>query len=430
MCKSAAEGGLRCAAHLKSELINHKHNETWEVIKSAAENGTPFEEPELSEADKLKIRMRSSLDVEHADYAEQLAQANASLNAEYSKYDLALSTKDPNEVARYLYESSPVVLQSRADLAKAKRAYDTRIAEIDYNAKAQQESGISREEPHTPSAKQKFREAIEAHRNTLRNSLRVEDALMKQMRQAEASGDTPSYDQNLAAKFRESQEEVIQAEREVRWAKQDLEVAEDYDRRNYFAVFNPEGEREKAKSQYRSIQKAILEETSRERKYAVLNAPFALAGYKKGNPDSMRFSNGPLKGTFPNAIAQGRAQVAEFTGAKEKSLKLAEKKLTREVTRSKIAQTNEFREYKNNVFPGTERGKAYKEKDAKLQREYKLTETYEDFLSQKRDAALAEGKPVGALEAEINEVRSRRALHVMTMKNNYARSLVATEQSA
>lgn len=433
MCKSAAEGGLRCAAHLKSEIANHKHNEAWEVIKSAAENGTPFAEPEVTEDEKLKIRTKARLDAEHTDYAEQLAQANASLNAEYNKYDLALSSKDANEVARHLYETSDAVVQSRTDLAKAKRAYDTRMIEIDYNAKAQAESGVAPEEAHTPQALAKFTAAKKAYDEANKESLRAEDKWMAQMREADAMiaedkeengfSDEDYYDHNLSQLSSEAHEKFVQAERELRWAKQDLDVAEDYDRRNYFAVFNPEAEREKAKKQYRNIKTAILEKTAAERKIAVAAAPFALASYKKGNPDTMRFTQGPLKGKFPDAIAKTKEQVTALTAEKDKSLRLAEKKITREVSRAKIAETPEFASYKAEVFPKTERGIAYEAKGAKLHREYRLTETYEEHLVQKRDAAVAAGQSGEAFDAEINEVKGRRALHVMTTKNNYARSL-------
>lgn len=435
MCKSAAEGGLRCAAHLKSEIANHNHNEAWEVIKSAAENGTPFAEPEVTPDEKLKIRTKASLDAEHTDYAERLAEANAALNAEYSKYDLALSTRDKNEVARYLHENSDVVLQSRADLAKAKRAFDTRMIEIDYNAKAQAESGVKPEEAHTPQAFEKFTSAKKAYDEANRESLRAEDKWMAQMREADAmaaederehgSSDDDYYDHNLSKLSSEAHEKFVQAERELRWAKQDLDVAEDYDRRNYYAVFNPEAEREKAKKQYRDIKTAILAKTSAERKRAIESAPFALAAYRKGNPDTMRFESGPLRGKFPDAIAKGKEQVSSLSENKEKSLRLAEKKITREVSRAKIAGTPEFASYKAEVFPKTERGVAYEAKGAKLHREYRLTETYEEHLVQKRDAAVAAGQSGEAWDAEINEVKGRRALHVMTVKNNHARSLMS-----
>jgi hypothetical protein len=435
MCKSAAEGGLRCAAHLKSEIVNHKHNEAWEVIKSAAENGTPFAEPEITEEEKLKIKTKARLDAEHTEYAEKLAEANAGLNAEYRKYDLALSTRDKNEVARYLYESSDAVIQSRSDLAKAKRAFDTRIVEIDYNAKAQAESGVAPEEAHTPQAMEKFSAAKKAYDEANKESLRAEDKWMAQMREADAMSaqdqkengysDEDYYDQNLSKLSSEAHEKFVQAERELRWAKQDLDVAEDYDRRNYHAVFNPEAEREKAKKQYRDIKAAILTKTSAERKRAIEAAPFALAAYRKGNPDTMRFESGPLRGKFPDAIAKGKSQVSELVEGKEKSLRLAEKKITREVSRAKIAETPEFASYQTEVFPGTERGVAYVAKGAKLHREYRLTETYEEHLVQKRDAAVAAGESGEAWDAEITEVKGRRALHVTATKNNYARSLVS-----
>lgn len=423
MCKSAAEGGLRCAAHLESELANHKHNEAWEIIKSASENGTAFAEPELTPEERGKIKTKARLDVEHAKQAEELAYSTAQLNAELTKYDFVLSTKDQSQVARYLFETSEAYLQSQKDLARATKAYNTRLIEIDYNAKAQQDSGVSPEPARSPEALAKLAIARKAYDDANREALRAEDSLMAQMRQAEASKEE-AYDQNLSQASRKAHDKFVEAERELRWAKQDADTAEDYDRRNFFAVFNPDLEREKAKKQFKQIRTAILEKTALERKKAMQMAPLALKDYRKGDSSSMRFTQGPLKGKFPDSIQKHQDAVTEVSAAKEKAEKLAEKRLTRETSRLKISSTAEFQEFKETTFPGTERGQAYLARGEKLKREYRLTETYENKLAAKRDALIAEGKPGEAYDAEIKNIRERRALHVTAIKNQYAKSLL------
>lgn len=394
MCNSIADGGLRCAAHLESAIATHEENYKWEVIKAANDAGVSFDDVELTQQESERSVRSTYAEIAKNPASREASLALVELNHEKNKYAFALETRDETEVARYLYENSDVAIKSKTDLARAKKLYTTRLAEIDYNEKAQKESGVKVEGSKVPDAEAKLEEARE-HLDNIEAGIVMASA-----------GDTDS------------------ANYDVHEAERNLAKAKEWDRTNFHAVFNADKEREKAESEYKSAQRRILNSSHVARNRAVGLAPLAIKAYRANDENSMRLPQGPDRGRFPDAIRKKAEVLSEARATANKEEDLLRKKAKREALREKISRTEKFKEFEKGQFAGSERGKEYIEKKEKLNREFKLTEKYEKQLESKVESAKSAGLPYESIEKEIQDVRQRRGLTIMARKNEYAKSLI------
>jgi hypothetical protein len=428
MCNSIAEGGGRCAAHIEAEIKNHRENYTWEVIKAAKEDGVHLPEPVITEQEEKAIQRSSAFNEEHKTLIRESADASVELNQERSKYAFALSSKDEMQVARYLYESSDAAINGKTDLAKAQKAYQTRIIEIQYNAEAQAASGVPRQEARTPNAAFRLKEAERIHAEASREELRAEDKMMRQMRDAEAHAETSggdiSYDQDLIDSNKRTKDALARASSNLTWAKREFAEAEDFDRRNFHAVFNADEENKKAKKQYKEIQETILARSRAARSNAVNMAPYAIRAYIATDKDSLRIPQGPEKGKLPEGLRRKEAAYKEAVAARDKSDELLQKKTRRELIRDKTSDTLAFQDYARGDFNDSKRGKEYVAKNQRLANEFGLTEKYEKQQWEKVEKAKAAGKPFEGLQNQAENVRRRRTFHQLALKNAQAKALI------
>ena len=413
MCNSIAEGGGRCAAHIEAEMKNHKDNYNWEVIKSASEEGIRLPVIVLDQEDEKIIRQTLRSNQEHQESLKEASDAISARNREFSKYSFVLSTKDEGQVARYLYESSDAVVQGKIDGDRAQKAYETRLLEIDYNAKAQEESGVERQEARTPVAAEKLKEATRIHAEATRNSMRAEDRMMASMRDMEAMADEDGedivYDQKLIDEDRKAHETFVEAENNLKWAQREALEAEDFDRRNFHAVFNPEAEREKAKRQRNEIMEGVRRNSAMARSKAMNMAPYAITAYRNGDKSSLHIPQGPEKGKLPEGLRRAEEAFKQADAAHKKTEDLLQKKARREITRDKLSQTPEFKGYAEGRFMASPRALEYAKKSQRLSAEFGMTEKYEKQLLSHVEKAKAEGRPYEMLEKKLESIRRRRA---------------------
>lgn len=395
MCNSIADGGLRCAGHLEAAIKTHEENHNWEVIKAANDAGITFGDVSLSPEEEAQAEKTAFVGMVNNDELNASAKALADLNAEKSKYAFALATRDESVVARYLYENSESVIQGNKDLARAKRLYETRLLEIDYNEKAQKESGVERQE-----AKE-----IQAEKDLAKARERYEDIEAGITMASAGETDEALYD--------------------VHDAEDKLKKAKEYDRVNFHAVFDAEKEREKAKSDYRYAQRKVLNASSTERSKAMQMAPMAINAYRDGDASSLKLPQGPNRGKFPDSIQKKETIAAEAQAHQRQEQDKLKKRATREALREKISKTDEFKVFAQKEFSKTPRGKEYHEKRERLRREFKLTEKYEKQVEAKLEAAKSAGLPYGEFEQEIQDVQQKRALTITARKNAYAKELIS-----
>lgn len=394
MCNSIADGGLRCAAHLESAMASHEENYKWEVIKAANDAGVSFDDVELTQTESERAVRSTYAEIAKNPSSREASLALVELNHEKNKYAFVLETRDETEVARYLYENSDAVIQSKTDLARAKKLYTTRLAEIDYNEKAQKESGVEIQGSKVPEAEAELEKARE-HLDDIEAGIAMASA---------GDTDSASYD--------------------VHAAEQNLAKAKEWDRTNFHAVFNAEKEREKAEREYQSAQRRILSAKQIERNRAVGLAPLAIKTYRANDENSMRLPQGPDRGRFPDSIRKKTETLSEARAKSTKEEDLLRKKARREALREKISRTEKFKDFEKGQFAGSERGKEYFEKKDRLNREFKLTEKYEKQLEAKVESAKSAGLPYESIEKEIQDVRQRRALTIVARKNEYAKTLI------